>query len=215
MPLIERTAPDELSVGAGSGCQRSILFFEPLIATAAESISRTEFAGHEHLGHRRTRHHTDRKLRGRAVARAVSKYRKARFRPPVRRRRTSYGSPIHLQLDLNGMGVCGVRLRRVLEVDRGLDCAIDGSRYTSVLFTETLALQGVSASIGSVGDACGNALAESIIDLFKAEVVRRHGAFRTVTDVEFALHRRTHTVNDASTMFCTDTGTLAHLTRLP
>ena len=54
-------------------------------------------------------------------------------------------------------------------------------------FTESLALQGLSASIGSVGDAYDNALAESIIGLFKTEVVNRHGPFKTVTEVEFAL----------------------------
>ncbi|PPJ17199.1 hypothetical protein C5E45_35145 [Nocardia nova] len=62
-----------------------------------------------------------------------------------------------------------------------------GSQYTSVKFTESLALQGLSASIGSVGDAYDNALAESIIGLFKTEVVNRHGPFKTITEVEFAL----------------------------
>ncbi|WP_460701235.1 IS3 family transposase, partial [Nocardia thraciensis] len=62
-----------------------------------------------------------------------------------------------------------------------------GSQYTSVKFTESLALQGLSASIGSVGDAYDNALAESIIGLFKTEVVHRHGPFHTLAEVEFAL----------------------------
>ncbi|WP_157228674.1 integrase core domain-containing protein [Nocardia brevicatena] len=48
-------------------------------------------------------------------------------------------------------------------------------------------MQGLSASIGSVGDAYDNALAESIIGLFKTEVVNRHGPFKTLTEVEFAL----------------------------
>lgn len=54
-------------------------------------------------------------------------------------------------------------------------------------FTELLALQGISPSIGLVGDAYDNALAESIIGLFKTEVVRRHGPFKTISDVEYAL----------------------------
>jgi len=37
-----------------------------------------------------------------------------------------------------------------------------GSQYTSVRFTETLALEGLSASIGSVGDAYDNAAAETV-----------------------------------------------------
>jgi putative transposase len=62
-----------------------------------------------------------------------------------------------------------------------------GSQYTSVKFTESLALQGIDASIGSVGDAYDNALAESIIGLFKTEVVNRHGPFKTLAQVEYAL----------------------------
>jgi putative transposase len=61
-----------------------------------------------------------------------------------------------------------------------------GSQYTPVAFTESSTLQGLSASIGSVGDAY-NALAESIIGLFKTEVVNRHGPFKTLADVEYAL----------------------------
>ncbi|MEV6661485.1 integrase core domain-containing protein [Nocardia fluminea] len=45
----------------------------------------------------------------------------------------------------------------------------------------------MSASIGSVGDTYDNALAESIIGLFKTEVLRRHATFKTAADVEFAL----------------------------
>ncbi len=48
-------------------------------------------------------------------------------------------------------------------------------------------MQGISASIGSVGDAYDNALAESIIGLFKTEVVGRRSPFRTLADVEYAL----------------------------
>lgn len=56
-------------------------------------------------------------------------------------------------------------------------------------FTETLALQGLSASIGSVGDAYDNAAAESTIGLYKNEAVAngspfRTGPLRTLTDVE-------------------------------
>lgn len=54
-------------------------------------------------------------------------------------------------------------------------------------FTESLALQEISASTGSVGDAYDNALAESIIGLFKTEVVNRHCPCKTLTEVEFAL----------------------------
>jgi len=64
-----------------------------------------------------------------------------------------------------------------------------GSQYTSIRFTETLTLQGLSASIGSVGDAYDNAAAESTIGLYKNEAVAagspfRTGPLRTLNDVE-------------------------------
>lgn len=65
-----------------------------------------------------------------------------------------------------------------------------GSQFTSIHFAETLALEGIAASIGSVGDAYDNALAESTIGLFKAEAIRddspfRTGPLRTLEDVEW------------------------------
>ncbi len=62
-----------------------------------------------------------------------------------------------------------------------------GSQYTSLKFTESLAAQGLSASIGSVGDTYDNAFAESTTGLFKTEVVNQHGPFKTLAEVEFAL----------------------------
>lgn len=64
-----------------------------------------------------------------------------------------------------------------------------GAQYTSIRFTETLALQSVSASIGSVGDAYDNAVAESFMGLFKNEAVTagspfRAGPLRTLAGVE-------------------------------
>ena len=50
-----------------------------------------------------------------------------------------------------------------------------GSQYTSIRFTEMLALKGVSASIGSVGDAY-DALAETI-GLYKNEAIRPDSPF--------------------------------------
>jgi putative transposase len=59
-----------------------------------------------------------------------------------------------------------------------------GSQYTSIAFTERLAEADVDASVGSVGDALDNALAESVIGLFKTELIRRRGPWRTVEHVE-------------------------------
>lgn len=62
----------------------------------------------------------------------------------------------------------------------------NGSQYTSIAFTERLAAAGVDASVGAVGDALDNALAESVIGLFKTELIRRRGPWRTVEHVEAA-----------------------------
>jgi putative transposase len=61
-----------------------------------------------------------------------------------------------------------------------------GSQYTSVAFTERLAAAGVSASVGTVGDAYDNALAESVIGLFKTELIKPRGPWHTAEQVEIA-----------------------------
>jgi putative transposase len=61
-----------------------------------------------------------------------------------------------------------------------------GSQYLSMRYTERLADAGIEPSVGSRGDSYDNALAESVIGLFKAEVIRRKGPWRTLEAVEFA-----------------------------
>jgi putative transposase len=61
-----------------------------------------------------------------------------------------------------------------------------GSQYTSIAFTERLAAAGVSGSVGTVGDAYDNALAESVIGLFKTELIKPRGPWRTAEQVEIA-----------------------------
>jgi putative transposase len=62
----------------------------------------------------------------------------------------------------------------------------NGSQYMSIAFAERLAEAGVDVSVGAVGDALDNALAESVIGLFKTELIRRRGPWRTVEHVEAA-----------------------------
>jgi len=50
-----------------------------------------------------------------------------------------------------------------------------GSQYTSIDYTRTLDDHGVLASIGTVGDAYDNALAESFVDSFKTELIADQG----------------------------------------
>ena len=59
-----------------------------------------------------------------------------------------------------------------------------GSQYTSIAFTARLIDEGVDASVGSVGDAFDNALAESTVGSFKTELIRRQGPWRDVDHVE-------------------------------
>jgi transposase InsO family protein len=61
-----------------------------------------------------------------------------------------------------------------------------GVQYLSLRYTERLAEAGIEPSVGSRGDSYDNALAESIIGLFKTEVIRRRGPWRSLEDVEFA-----------------------------
>ena len=75
-----------------------------------------------------------------------------------------------------------------------------GSQYTSIRYTERLAEIGAAPSIGSVGDSYDNALAESTIGLYKTELIRRRGPWRSAEQVELATlgyvdwfnHRRLH-----------------------
>ena len=65
-----------------------------------------------------------------------------------------------------------------------------GSQYTSIRFTEHLALEGIRPSIGSVGDAYDNALMETINGLYKTECIRttvfHENAYKNLADVEYA-----------------------------
>jgi putative transposase len=61
-----------------------------------------------------------------------------------------------------------------------------GSQYVSIRYTERLAEAGIEPSVGSVGDSYDNALAETVIGLFKTEVIRRRGPWRSAEMVEFA-----------------------------
>jgi putative transposase len=61
-----------------------------------------------------------------------------------------------------------------------------GSQYVAIRYTERLLEAGIEPSVGSVGDSYDNALAETVIGLFKTEVIRRRGPWRNMEAVEFA-----------------------------
>ncbi|UWQ37499.1 IS3 family transposase [Leisingera aquaemixtae] len=60
-----------------------------------------------------------------------------------------------------------------------------GGQYLSIRYTERLAEAGIEPSVGSVGDSYDNALAETIIGLFKAEVIHRLGPWKSADAVEW------------------------------
>ena len=61
-----------------------------------------------------------------------------------------------------------------------------GVQYMSIKYSERLAEAGIEPSVGSVGDSYDNALAETVIGLFKTEVIHRRGPWRSFEAVEFA-----------------------------
>ena len=67
---------------------------------------------------------------------------------------------------------------------------VESAQYTSLRFTEHLALEGIAPSIGTVGDAYDNGLMESIIGLFKTECIRtsvfHRGPYKSLADIEYA-----------------------------
>jgi transposase InsO family protein len=63
---------------------------------------------------------------------------------------------------------------------------VESTQYLSIRYTERLAEAGIEPSVGSTGDSYDNALAESVIGLFKTEEIYRHGPLKGLEDVEFA-----------------------------
>ena len=61
-----------------------------------------------------------------------------------------------------------------------------GVQYLSIRYTDRLADEGAVGSVGSKGDSYDNALAEAVNGLYKAELIRRRGPWRSVDAVELA-----------------------------
>ncbi len=62
-----------------------------------------------------------------------------------------------------------------------------GVQYLAVRYTQRLAEAGAVASVGSTGDSYDNALAEAFNSLFKAELVRNKGPWKSIDDLEIAV----------------------------
>ena len=72
---------------------------------------------------------------------------------------------------------------------------LEPAQYTAIRYAERLADAGAIASIGTVGDSFDNALAETVIGLYKTECVKIDGPFRTTDELELATLSWVHWFN--------------------
>ena len=108
--------------------------------------------------------------------------------------RTHDRMPTELPLDALEMALW-VRDRAGADVTGVVHHSDAGTQYVALRYTERLADAGALASIGTVGDSFDNALAESVIGLYKTECVRLDGPFRTVDELELATLSWVHWYN--------------------
>jgi putative transposase len=106
-----------------------------------------------------------------------------------------------LALDALEMAIWG---RRGEDLDALIHHSDRGVQYLAIRYTERLGEVGAVASVGSKGDSFDNALAETVNGLYKAELIRRQGPWRTAEEVELATltwvawwnHQRLHSACD-------------------
>jgi putative transposase len=97
------------------------------------------------------------------------------------------GSTMSTQLVLDALDqAVWTRQREGHSMDSVVAHTDRGSQYTSIRYTERLAEANIAASVGSVGSSYDNALAESINGLYKTELIKPQGPWRTLDLVEFA-----------------------------
>lgn len=90
-----------------------------------------------------------------------------------------------LALDALEMAV-SARLRAGQQVAGVIHHGDRGSQYLAIRYTARLAQAGAITSVGSTGDSYDNALAESIIGLYKAELIGHRGPWHSLSQVEAA-----------------------------
>ena len=75
-----------------------------------------------------------------------------------------------------------------------------GSQYVSILYSDRLLEAGIDPSVGSVGDSYDNAMAETIIGLFKTEVIKQLGLWKSMAQVEWETLKWVSWYNDQRLM---------------
>lgn len=109
--------------------------------------------------------------------------------------RTMNRMPTELPLNALEMALW-VRDRAGEDVTGVIQHSDAGAQYTSIRYAERLADVGAIASIGTVGDSYDNALAESVVGLYKTECVKIDGPFRTADELELATLSWVHWFNE-------------------
>lgn len=97
--------------------------------------------------------------------------------------RVSSSMRTDLALDALDQAICE---RQPTSTDELVHHSDRGVQYLSIRYTDRLLEAGIEPSVGSHGDSYDNALAESVIGLFKTEVIHRRGPWRGFDDVEIA-----------------------------
>lgn len=103
--------------------------------------------------------------------------------------------PTDLPLDALEMALW-IRDRAGEDVTGVIQHSDAGAQYTVLRYSERLADVGAIASIGTVGDSYDNALAETVVGLYKTECVKIDGPFRTVDELELATLSWVHWLNE-------------------
>lgn len=109
--------------------------------------------------------------------------------------RTMDRMPTDLSLDALEMALW-VRDRAGQDVTGVIQHSDAGAQYTALRYSERLADVGAIASIRSVGDSYDNALAETVVGLYKTECVKIDGPFRTADELELATLSWVHWFNE-------------------
>jgi len=102
------------------------------------------------------------------------------------RRIVGWSIATHLRASLATEALEMAVWRRGASVEGLIHHSDAGAQYTSVVYSERLAIHGIAPLVGTVGDSYDNAMAESAIGLYKTELIRRQGPWRTPDQVEFA-----------------------------
>lgn len=91
-----------------------------------------------------------------------------------------------LALDALNMGIY-LRQRGGHDLSKLIHHSDRGVQYLAIRYTEEIDRVGAVASVGSKGDSYDNALAEAFNSLFKAELIRNRGPWKSIDDLEIAV----------------------------